>query len=621
MQAPRRCRFERLRLLGGGQHQVAAATDPVDQHGCSDPVLAGANLVVDLQEIRVHLGCERLTLLSQGGDLGVDGRPFRSDLIFEACLRGRHLDPLRLEFGHPLVVLLAQLHQLDHLVFTVRNPLAEHRHLVAQVGGFSRREPPGEQPLLLLTGLLLVDEHLPLGPVQGEPGVTRSGALLGELRLQLGELLMGEPELFEDGKAGTAGDETVDLRIHTLNVEEGFEHADVVHHTSAPRWGAARLTRPGEPAGTRLKSGRRTSETILHVPPSARASGHSCRAEPAMTPARPQAPVVESVDRLGFAALRAEWDPLVARSVSPSPFLSWPWLSAWVDTIGSTSNLHVVTARDADTGALVGAAPCFVDHRRRWGVAVSSLRMIGSGVAGGRGLDLIADPDHPRSLAATLWEATTRDPRWDVVDLVALAGAGNLATLLLRRRADHRTVHGAAAGLIRTSEPVPVSEPGGHRTRLVTTAIDLEETLDAMATLACGSTVSPLSHPSLAAFHRQATHRLLEAGRLRMWRQDGPDGTYAVLYAARFAETIAIHSILTDTPERTVTEVLGTTVRAAADEGVTGVIVPPSIDTGRFRATPMIELTVRRPLGSKGRLFGIRAAPRRRPREAPTDRH
>jgi hypothetical protein len=340
-----------------------------------------------------------------------------------------------------------------------------------------------------------------------------------------------------------------------------------------------------------------------------------------MTSARQQAPVVESVDRRGFASLRAEWDPLLARSASPSPFLSWPWLSAWVDTIGSGADLHLVTARDADTGELVGAAPCFVDHRRRFGVAVSSLRMMGAGVAGGRGLDILVDPTHPMTLASTLWEATTRDPRWDVVDLTAIAANGALATLLFRRRADRRDVHGLPSRVLRTDDAVSAGSPGSESSRLVSRPLDLEETLDVMATLTSGPQAPPLAHPALAAFHRQATHRLLDAGRLRMWREDGPGGTTAVLYGARFAHTIAVHSILTDHPSRPVAPLITDAARASADEGVTELVLPRGVDASPLPTTPVVDLSVRRPLGSKGRLFGMRRPGRPGRGEAPTDRH
>lgn len=358
-----------------------------------------------------------------------------------------------------------------------------------------------------------------------------------------------------------------------------------------------------------------------YVPPRFPKPRPRLRAAQTMTSARPQAPVIEPVDRRGFASLQAEWDPLLARSARPSPFLSWPWLSAWVDTIGSSADLHIVTARDADTGELIGAAPCFVDHRRRFGVAVGSLRMMGAGVAGGRGLDLLVDPTHPTALASTLWEATTREPRWDVVDLTAIAGDGVLATLLFRRRADQRGFHGSTASILRTDDATPFASIGDESRRMVSRPLDLEETLDTMATLTSGPQAPPLGHPALAVFHRQATHRLLDAGRLRMWRQDGSHGTTAVLYGARFANTIAVHSILTDHPSRPVASMITDAARAAADEGVAELVLPLAIDARPLPTTPVIDFSVRRPLGSKGRLFGMRGVWRRRRGEAPTKRH
>lgn len=58
-----------------------------------------------------------------------------------------------------------------------------------------------------------------------------------------------------------------------------------------------------------------------------------------------------------FAALRPEWNPLLARSAFNSIFLTWEWQRAWWDCLG-TGDLVVVAFRAA-SGELVGIAPLF----------------------------------------------------------------------------------------------------------------------------------------------------------------------------------------------------------------------------------------------------------------------
>jgi CelD/BcsL family acetyltransferase involved in cellulose biosynthesis len=68
-------------------------------------------------------------------------------------------------------------------------------------------------------------------------------------------------------------------------------------------------------------------------------------------------------DARGLAALQTEWDVLLQSTASNTIFLTWDWIATWWEIYGSTTQLHVVTARD-QTGTLVGIAPLqIVKHR------------------------------------------------------------------------------------------------------------------------------------------------------------------------------------------------------------------------------------------------------------------
>lgn len=61
----------------------------------------------------------------------------------------------------------------------------------------------------------------------------------------------------------------------------------------------------------------------------------------------------------GFAALRPEWDTLLAASPNNEIFLTWEWQYTWWAAYHS-GDLYIWTARD-EHGLLVGLAPYFID--------------------------------------------------------------------------------------------------------------------------------------------------------------------------------------------------------------------------------------------------------------------
>jgi hypothetical protein len=322
-------------------------------------------------------------------------------------------------------------------------------------------------------------------------------------------------------------------------------------------------------------------------------------------------PVVERLDRFGVLALAPEWDHLIVRSSDPPPFLMWPWVAAWLDTLGATADLQVVAARDPVDGRLIGIAPFTVAPLRRHGFRYHALRFIAGAPVGGRHLDLIVDSRHSDAVAPALWEATTRERRWDLIDLAGLAADGVLAGLLHRRRSDsvptdavvgHRIVLTEVAGPLGAATPLSC--------RLVTGSDELDLVISRMAAMVeavppKNTSRVPFAHPSVLGFHREAARRLLVAGRLRLWRLDDDHRTVAALLAVRFDDSVAAHTAVA-ARHRDPAELVGLVAHcalAAADEGAERFLLPPGAAGPDMPIESRLDVHIRRPVGPWGRIL------------------
>lgn len=96
--------------------------------------------------------------------------------------------------------------------------------------------------------------------------------------------------------------------------------------------------------------------------------------------------VIQSAER--FAAIRSEWNELLAESSTQSPFLTWEWLNAWWIHLGGSQRLAIVTVRD---GAELMAVAPFCASRGRvpflW-----RYELLGTGFAGSDYLDAFVRP-------------------------------------------------------------------------------------------------------------------------------------------------------------------------------------------------------------------------------------
>jgi CelD/BcsL family acetyltransferase involved in cellulose biosynthesis len=132
---------------------------------------------------------------------------------------------------------------------------------------------------------------------------------------------------------------------------------------------------------------------------------------------------VETVrDSDGFSALRDEWDDLVTRCATATPFQAHAWLDSWWRHYGTPGRLRVTLVRHR--GRLVGAAA--LRRERRWWGAV--LTPVGGALSDFT--DVLLDDAVAGPAARVLAEGLARQRDWWFVDLPETregASAGRLA--------------------------------------------------------------------------------------------------------------------------------------------------------------------------------------------------
>ena len=353
-----------------------------------------------------------------------------------------------------------------------------------------------------------------------------------------------------------------------------------------------------------------------------------------MTTEHSPLPLLERVDHDGLRSLAAEWDGLIADSVTPGPFLSWPWISSWLDTLGADADLEAHVARDPADGTLLGVAPFFVERRRHAGLTVPVLRIIGSGPAAPDHLDLPVVRGRPE-VGAALWAAVQNRRRWDLIDLDGVADEGMLAGLLLRREGDRprsqptltpylpldggrdatltRISPSLLSNLGRYGRKLDREAPAAVTERMVVERADLEATMDRLAALHSDVRGSrgekgAFATPALDAFQREVARRMLEAGRLRLWRLDVGTDTIAVIECFRHGDTVAFYTTGYDRqwsrygPGR---RIMFRAVLAAADEDALrfDFLRGDEEYKSTWGAVSRYDLRIRRPAGPRGRIL------------------
>ncbi|MFC1413655.1 GNAT family N-acetyltransferase [Streptacidiphilus sp. N1-12] len=124
-------------------------------------------------------------------------------------------------------------------------------------------------------------------------------------------------------------------------------------------------------------------------------------------------------DAAEFDALAADWDGLVDRCSSATPFQSHAWLSSWWHSYGRPGRLRLLTVRQ--DGVLVAAAPLM-----RGRGPFPRLVPVGSGLSDF--LDILLDDGLAEQIAPLLARALARELRltrpWAVLDLRELRPTG-----------------------------------------------------------------------------------------------------------------------------------------------------------------------------------------------------
>jgi CelD/BcsL family acetyltransferase involved in cellulose biosynthesis len=326
--------------------------------------------------------------------------------------------------------------------------------------------------------------------------------------------------------------------------------------------------------------------------------------------------------------LGEEWETLRRASSVDSPFMTWAWISSWLETEGAGSDLEVHIGRDPDSGALVGVAPCYVAHGRRGGVPVRELGLLGSGVAAPDHLDFMTADTAPGA-AVELWSSLERHRRWDLIGFDGVAAAGHLADLLLRRHSDAATqqpcpmlpleggweaVETGMSSRLRNNlrrygrkldrdADVAVSLVADHDT--------LDDTFDALVAFhqvvrTAKGDAGVFASPDTEAFLRLAAHRMLDSGRLRMWRLDADGTPIAVILCFRTGDTVSFYTTGYDPewgrygPGR---RIMAIAIRGAIDEGADtfDFLRGDEPYKAEWGTTTRFDLVIERPTSARGR--------------------
>jgi CelD/BcsL family acetyltransferase involved in cellulose biosynthesis len=127
-----------------------------------------------------------------------------------------------------------------------------------------------------------------------------------------------------------------------------------------------------------------------------------------------------------FSALASEWNTLLHRTASDTPFLTVEWQRAWWECFGGNNPLLVYAFRD-EAGALCGVAPLFLaseDSQRR-------LHTVGCEDICDY-LDLIVAPGYEQAVFTALLDAVSAPdvPAWNAIDLCNVPEASSTLKVL-----------------------------------------------------------------------------------------------------------------------------------------------------------------------------------------------
>lgn len=340
-----------------------------------------------------------------------------------------------------------------------------------------------------------------------------------------------------------------------------------------------------------------------------------------MIPEADRRPAATIDVHLGADALRAIvplWSELLAASGSANIFLTWEWMSAWCEVLGTAAVPCVLVVRNGD-GAVKGLAPLYTDQRAGRSLALRRLRLMGTGF-GADHMAFICRAGEDITPEVADWIAG-RVPEWDVAELrwVDEVQARRLAIALERYRghvcvlteADPSPVVRLPAtweeyrGLLGSSHRASLGryarklerERAPVDFRRAATAEEFGRAWSALVRLhqtrwrrrgLPGSFVKP----HFEELHRQFARLALERGWLRLYHLEAREQIIAVLYCFRYGPRVSYFQAGFDTawarygPGRLL---MAHAIRSSIEEGATEFDFMRGVEEHKLRWKPELR--------------------------------
>lgn len=306
---------------------------------------------------------------------------------------------------------------------------------------------------------------------------------------------------------------------------------------------------------------------------------------------------VELIDhRQRLASLAGEWNDLLARSRADSVFLTWEFVTAWLDVLRPQCELRVLAVRDEE-GCLAGIAPFYLAPLKLVGaLPYRCLRVLGDEGSAADYPDIIADTQREPEVLAALADALTDLSGWDCLWMARVAtwrGAVDRIQALCDRAGFSIRTRGRPFSIIYLpasfddylnllSKKTRYNLRRGRRqcedlgpTRMITCANtgDIPLFLDELVRLhqshweSAGDMGTFRRHPDLRLFFEEAARRMLSRGWLRLSGLEIRGQMHAAQYGFAYRGTYSAIQEGYDPGLAEVTCGVGNVARAAAIEG------------------------------------------------------
>src|SRR3990172_10192842 len=158
---------------------------------------------------------------------------------------------------------------------------------------------------------------------------------------------------------------------------------------------------------------------------------------PQSTPARVTVRVLGRGEEV--LALRDEWADLLLHSSAPNVFLSWEWMTTWLQMQGPRVRPHVLLLRRADDETLVGLAPLY-RRTARHPFRLRAAGLMGTGLGADHMVFLSRESTESEVDTVLLRHLFSGD-HWDILELPRLAEgfAERAGNLLVEQQANLRS--------------------------------------------------------------------------------------------------------------------------------------------------------------------------------------